>query len=813
MSKHHSFIDTVYQIACDATKKGIAHLYTEDASLSNNLITINKQKVVNFSSCSYLGLELDERLKAGAIKAIKEYGTQFSASRAYLSARHYAELECKLEELFGSPVVVAPTTTLGHISAIPVIVSDDDAIILDHQVHHSVQIAVNLVKHRGVRVEMIRHNRMDMLEDRVKKLREKHQRIWYMADGVYSMYGDFSPVNEVYELMEKYPEMHYYVDDAHGMSWTGKHGKGYALSQKPIHEKMVMATSFAKAFPTGGGALVFPNKQLAQRVLNCGGPMITSGPMQPGSLGAAIASANIHLSDEIYEMQQDLQENIKYTNLLLKKYELPNISPSDSPVFFIGVSLPKMGYNLIKRLMNEGYYTNIGIFPAVPMKNTGVRFTITRKHTFNQIEGMIEAMAYHFPKVLEEENFTEAKIYQAFKLPLPEEQKAETAVTALVNQSGMKLRHEKSIIYLHRKEWDALLGDRGTFDWNGMKFLEDSFTGNELPEENWEFDYIIIRDLTGKPVLATFLTTTLAKDDMLAPATISMQVEKMRQNSRYYLCSKTLCMGSLLTEGNHLYLDRSSPLWKDAMRLLFEKIAALQEEYGASVTNLRDFDPKDEDMDALLVDNGYFKVTMPENHLVENLDWNSKEEFIKKLSFNSRRHIKKRITRHEDKYEVEVIGQPANEVLNYLYQLYLNVKENSLELNTFTLPYKVFENIAKNPNWEMLVLKLKPEHDTRAIRKPVGFVFAYVGQDTYNPMLVGLDYQFNREYNCYRQCIYRVIMRAKELGLKKVRLGYSATIEKRKFGAKIIESAAYMQAKDNYSMEVLGTMNVLEHHQ
>jgi 7-keto-8-aminopelargonate synthetase-like enzyme len=78
------------------------------------------------------------------------------------------------------------------------------------------------VKSRGVHVEMIRHNRMDMLEDRIKALRQKYPRIWYMADGIYSMYGDASPVNDVYELMDKYPELYYYVDDAHGMSCYGK---------------------------------------------------------------------------------------------------------------------------------------------------------------------------------------------------------------------------------------------------------------------------------------------------------------------------------------------------------------------------------------------------------------------------------------------------------------------------------------------------------------------------------------------------------------------------------------------------------------
>ena len=163
------------------------------------------------------------------------------------------------------------------------------------------------------------------------------------------------------------------------MSCFGKNGRGYVLGKKPIHEKMIVATSFAKAFATGGGVMLFPTEEMARRFRTCGGPMIFSGPMQPSQLGAAIASAKIHLSDEINLMQQQLHASIRYANAMIKKYELPLISESDSPIFFIGVSLPKIGYKMISRMIDDGFYLNLGIFSAVPMKNTGIRFTITTK--------------------------------------------------------------------------------------------------------------------------------------------------------------------------------------------------------------------------------------------------------------------------------------------------------------------------------------------------------------------------------------------------------------------------------------------------
>src|SRR5689334_24774367 len=62
---------------------------------------------------------------------------------------------------------------------------------------------------------------------------------------------------------------------------------------------------------------------------------------------------------------------------------------------------------------------------------------------------------------------------------------------------------------------DLLLGDRGTFNADGLRFLERAFSGEggERPEDEWDFHYYVVRDSQDKPVLATFLTAALWKDD------------------------------------------------------------------------------------------------------------------------------------------------------------------------------------------------------------------------------------------------------------------------------------------------------------
>ncbi len=810
MSKTQSFIDTLQQIAKYGINKKIFHLYTDNKKrIKGNAISLEGKEVINFGSCSYLGLEFDDRLKNASKQAIDDFGTQFSESRAYVSISLYKELEELFEKIFELPVVITQTTTLGHIAAIPVLVGSNDCIIMDHQVHNSVQIAVNLVKSQGVTVELLRHNRIDLLEERVKYLRSKYKNIWYMADGIYSMYGDVSPVKEIYALMDKYPELNYYVDDAHGMSIYGKHGRGYVLNEAPIHQRAIVATSLVKAFPTGGAVFVFPTKEKAQLVRNCGSTLITSGPLQPSQLGAAIAAAKIHLTEEIYEMQNDLQDNIRFANLMLKKYKLPVVAPSDAAVFFVGVSLPKLGYNMVHRMMNNGYYVNLGIFPAVPMKNTGIRFTITKLHTYTQIENMISSIANELPIAMEEEGLTLKDIYKAFKLQMPDDVKLDNVVSTVINQSlSLKVQHYDTINKVDKLEWNSIFEGKGTFDWEGMQLLEKSFSENDLKENNWNFDYVIIKDNNEKPVVATFLTTALWKDDMQSPASISAKVEEQRLTEPYYLTSTVISTGSLLTEGEHVFIDKSSPYWKEAMKLLFEKMYVLQDSNKASNIVLRDFSNNDVELDTFLVDNGFFKIAMPENNIVSDMSWTTKEDFYSKLSQRSRQHFREDIKKHEDKFDVKVETDYSDENINYWYNLYENVKNNSLDLNTFTLPKKAFEQMLKSHKWEVLSLGVKKQFDFIGIEKPIAVVFCHKAHDTYMPVIMGLDYRYQKEYKIYRQMLFQLVLRGKALGCKQVNLGFSASTEKKKVNALPIPTFGYMQAKDSYNFQVLANMEM-----
>ena len=115
--------------------------------------------------------------------------------------------------------------------------------------------------------------------------------------------------------------------------------------------------------------------------------------------------------------------------------------------------------------------------------------------------------------------------------------------------------------------------------------------------------------------------------------------------------------------------------------------------------------------------------------------------------------------------------------------------------------------MATNPHWKFILLYLKNTEDSQNESALVGILFCYKNSGrTYVPSLIGMDYAVPKKFSLYRQLLFQGIKRAKELGYKKIDLRITATFEKRKLGAKVIPKVAFIQAKDNFSMELLGTM-------
>lgn len=377
-----------------ARGRGLVCRVAEDDRFDGRCITLDGRRLINFGSCSYLGLETDARLKTAACEAVLRYGVQFSASRAYVSAPLYRDLEEHVSTMVGgAPVVIAPSTSLAHLSAIPVLIREKDAVLYDIQVHASVQGTFAELRQRGIPCEPVRHNRLDRLEERVRALSAKHDRIFYLCDGVYSMHGDVLDVAGLYSLLDRQPALWAYVDDAHGFGWSGQRGAGTVLGHRCLHQRMVVAFGLSKSFAAAGGAIVLPHWQLADQIVTNGRTMIFSGPLQPAQLGAGLASARIHLSDELPRLQRELVQRIDTFDDVARLAGVPVLHMDRSPIRFVQIGDERAAVEAAFKLMERGFYVNVACYPAVPRRRAGIRLMLNLHQRHSDIEALANELA------------------------------------------------------------------------------------------------------------------------------------------------------------------------------------------------------------------------------------------------------------------------------------------------------------------------------------------------------------------------------------------------------------------------------------
>ena len=386
---HSRKVEGTNRLLTEAHEAGV--IMNAGRGANGRYVTVDGKHVLNFGSCSYLGLEARAELRAAAHEAIDAYGTQFHFSRAFLECPLYAELESHLASITGRPVAVTASTTLGHMAAIPVLIQESDTVLVDQFAHASLHTALQLVP--GVPIEIVRHNRIDQLSERLERLRPPKGLVWYIADGLYSMFGDYAPFDALKELLARNPQLRLYIDDAHATSWSGLHGRGNALDHFADDERVVVALSLNKAFSAAGGALALPNEQLKLRVRRAGGTMIFSGPIQPPMLGAAVGSARLHLSDELPRLQAELDVRMERCLTAIAHFGLSVATTDKSPIFHVHCDSPRVVFATVTRMKERGFYCCPCTFPAVPMNRPGIRFTITRHNALEDIDAFVAALA------------------------------------------------------------------------------------------------------------------------------------------------------------------------------------------------------------------------------------------------------------------------------------------------------------------------------------------------------------------------------------------------------------------------------------
>jgi hypothetical protein len=554
------------------------------------------------------------------------------------------------------------------------------------------------------------------------------------------------------------------------------------------------------------------------------------------------------------ERQQTLRDRVLLTNDLLLAADLPLLARNESPIFFLGMGRPDTAFAVAERMKADDIFVNVSMYPTVPLKRSGIRLAITATHSEEDIVRAVAAFSRHVPAVFAEHGITTADVDALFEGAVPPESRVSAGLSATpawlapdrpadtgapvvcaipardvaqrqpeivrlypvagrapaaeasVAVEPIVVEHARTIHDVDRVLWDSTLGSVGACSWEAMSLAERVFRQQPQREHNWAFHYFIARQ-GDRPVCITLFADLLHKDDMLMRSDVSREIERRRADDPYFLTTRALAMGGYLSEGNHLWLDRSGP-WREALALVLDRVEREYDNVHAGMLLLRDLPADDADMDRLMIARGYAKVPMLDTHVLE-ITWRDRDGYVDALTGRSRKRMRDRLAASEG-YHTHVWGARSGRLLDeaelaYLHGLYRNVAERKFALNVFQYPVSLFAEMQRSSAWEIVTLTLDPAHGGPEDGRPVAWYAAHVHETHYAPFLVGLDYEYveGREYGAYRQTGLAMVLRAMEAGCTTVHKGMDADFEKSLLGTRRVRTCVYAQLRDHYQGEVL----------
>ncbi len=229
----------------------------------------------------------------------------------------------------------------------------------------------------------VSHNNMEQLETLCKA----HDRVAYVADGVYSM-GGMAEIESLIYLKEKYG-LFLYLDDSHAISALGAGGTGYARSKlDELDENTIIVASLGKAFGASGGVAMLGNDRQKKLIHRYGGPSNWSQSLNIAAIGAGRASIALHRNGEVEKLQRKLQHNIQYFDSIINTEQ----KGSSSAIRLIQCSSAEFANRIAAELANKGFFTSTVFFPVVAQDKPAIRITLRADMTHILISDFLKSL-------------------------------------------------------------------------------------------------------------------------------------------------------------------------------------------------------------------------------------------------------------------------------------------------------------------------------------------------------------------------------------------------------------------------------------
>lgn len=351
--------------------------------------TENGEKDITvWCSNDYLGMGQHPSVIKAMKDAIDKVGTGSGGTRNISGTHHYhVMLENELAELHGKEAGLLFTS--GYISneaSISTIAKLlPGCIIYSDALNHASMI--NGVLTGKCEKRVFKHNDVDHLEKLIKSDDVSAPKI-ILFESVYSMDGDFAPIEEFCDLADKYNCMTY-MDEVHAVGMYGPRGGGVAEERGLMDRVDIIEGTLGKAFGLMGGYITASN-DIIDCVRSFASGFIFTTSLSPAITAGALASVR-HLKKSTVERERH-QERAAILKQLMRDANLP-VMPSLSHIVPLLVGDPVICKQASDMLLEDfGIYVQPINYPTVPRGSERLRFAPNPLHDDDMMDHLVKSL-------------------------------------------------------------------------------------------------------------------------------------------------------------------------------------------------------------------------------------------------------------------------------------------------------------------------------------------------------------------------------------------------------------------------------------